>query len=72
MLYNVPTKYALGAWKITHEARTQVWELVGRSSVWEGTLRNEKQEQVLDVVLAALLGCVIASVGSIPLSLRYR
>jgi hypothetical protein len=64
MRYSGSSKDALGAWKITSQARTSVWSLVKRSSVWEGGVRTARQEEELDVVLAALLGCTIASVST--------
>lgn len=63
MRYGGATKDALGAWKITHQSRAQVWSMVNRSSIWEGGARSQQQEEELDTVLAALLGCTIASVS---------
>ncbi|KAI9631766.1 fungal-specific transcription factor domain-containing protein [Dioszegia hungarica] len=59
--YSGATKDALGAWKVTYQARSQVWSFVKRTKVWEGGPRDMAEEEELDVVLAALLGCTIAS-----------
>lgn len=69
--YSGATKDALGAWKVTYQARSQVWSFVKRTKVWEGGPRDMAEEEELDVVLAALLGCTIASVSSATLSTQY-
>jgi hypothetical protein len=63
MRYGHDRSDAVRAWRITHQARTRVLGLVKQSNVWmnHGTKKDDEDE--LELVLAALLSCMIASVS---------
>jgi hypothetical protein len=54
---------AVSAWRITHQARIRVLALVKQSNVWTNHGSKVEDEDELELVLAALLSCMIASVG---------
>ena len=53
---------AVSAWRITHQARVRVLALVKQSNVWTNHGSKVEDEDELELVLAALLSCMIASV----------
>ena len=53
---------AVSAWRITHQARIRVLALVKQSNVWTNHGSKVEDEDELELVLAALLSCMIASV----------
>ena len=57
---------AVSAWRITHQARIRVLALVKQSNVWTNHGSRKEDEDELELVLAALLSCTIASVSCIP------
>ena len=54
---------AVSAWRITHQARIRVLALVKQSNVWTNHGSKVEDEDELELVLAALLSCTIASVS---------
>lgn len=67
MRYGHNRKDAVSAWQITHQARVRVLALVKQSNVWENHGTQKGDEDELELVLAALLSCTIASVSYFPL-----
>jgi len=57
---------AVSAWRITHQARIRVLALVKQSNVWTNHGSKAEDEDELELVLAALLSCTIASVSPFP------
>jgi hypothetical protein len=65
MRYGHNRKDAVSAWRITHQARTRVLGLVKQSNVWVNHGTRQEDEDELELVLAALLSCTIASVSPV-------
>lgn len=63
MRYGHDRSDAVSAWRITHQARTRVLGLVKQSNVWINHGTKKEDEDELELVLAALLSCMIASVS---------